>query len=147
MNIKSILFIILLLALQSCSLEKEAQNISGNWSACVRDGDYIEMFVVNHKYRYSTGTGLITNWKEFKIEADTMYYFNNDPNMDSVITVKSRIQYIRKNKMKLKFSATGEVWKLKRIEEAIPDLENRANIMKGTQTRSLSAPCTKKKQS
>lgn len=147
MNLRTILFIILLLALQSCSLENEAINFAGNWSGCVREGDYIEMLVKKNQYRYSTGTGLVTNWKEFKIEGDTVYYFNNDPNMDSLITVKSRIQYIRKNKMKLKFSETGEVWRLKRIEEAIPDLENRANIIKGTQTRSLSAPCTKKKQS
>ena len=72
---KNFIIIIGLSFLLSCYTDKQVNKITGNWYNCAKNGDYIEMFVKENQYRYSSNFGIITPWSEFKISGDNLIQF------------------------------------------------------------------------
>jgi hypothetical protein len=142
---KLLFFTIVTIIFISCNTCNDKNNFSGNWYTCGKDGNYYELLIKDHVFKYSTKNGLITEWYEFKISDDTLIY--NDPYLhkDSVLIIRSKISFINKDEMELDFTTSDEKWIFYRINETINDIDNNEKLLTGTKQRAEKAGCTDKR--
>ena len=140
---RTIQYITGFLFLLSCNSNKQENELTGNWYSCsyAKNGDYIEMFVKENQYRYSSNFGTITPWSEFKISGDTLIQFDKHSTEDSLITNKAIIEFVDENQIKLNYLTSDETWVLHKIDETIKNNITDSMILRETMRRSLEINC------
>jgi len=130
-----------LLFLLSCTSNKQENKLTGNWYSCAKNGDYIEMFVKDNQYRYSSNFGTITPWSEFKISGDTLIQFDKHNIEDSLFTNKAIIEFVDKKQIRLDHLTSDETWVFYKIDETIKNNITDSIILRETMHRSLEINC------
>ena len=131
--------------LYSCATGTTKNKFYGNWYTCGKDGTYYELLIKGNLFKYSTNKGLITKWNNYKINGDTLSY--EDPTLykDSLITIKSIIQFNSVDEMSLEFISSNEQWTFYRIQEKITSIEHDDKLKVGTHKRSQNIECPDKR--
>ena len=140
---RTIQYITGLLFLLSCNSNKQENELTGNWYSCsyAKNGDYIEMFVKENQYRYSSNFGTVTPWSEFKISGDTLIQFDKHSTEDSLITNKAIIEFVDKKQIRLDYLTSDETWVFYKINETIKDNLIDSEILRETMRRSREIKC------
>jgi hypothetical protein len=143
---KHIIFMILLISFESCSLAKSKNKFEGNWYACAKDGFYIELLAKNNTFTFSSNYGSITNY-EFQILGDTLVYTDlpASKQKDSVMIQKAKVSFPQVDVMMLDYISSQEHWVFYRIKDAITSIDYDKKLTKATQKRAKTHNCIDKR--
>lgn len=133
--------IILFLLIIGCKPKASTNTLIGNWYSCSRSGDYIEMYVVDKKYKYITDFQLPQNWNEYRVSGDTLiqHYFDNI--LDTTYYSKALIHFVNESQISIDYLTFKEVWVLNKLTNPIIDINNDSLLMAGIKLRSINANC------
>ena len=142
---KFLFYLLTIILITGCVLNKNINQFSGNWYTCGNDGTYYELLIKGKVFRYATSKGLITEWYKFKISGDTLIYADPYLNKDSVFTVKAKMTFNNNDEMAFEYIASDEHWTFHRIRETIHDIDNNDKLIKSTHERGEKVNCIDKR--
>ena len=132
---------ILFLILFSCGLNTNEKKLQGNWYACLKGGEYFEMYIDKDKYRYVTSFGLIFDWNEYRMKDETMIQIES-ASCDSIIVNESQINFINKNQFEFIDTIGSKIqWTFYRIEDEVIYYDNDSIMINEAKKRSTKVNC------
>lgn len=138
---KNLIILLVLIIVVSCNSSKTTIDISGNWYSCARNGDYIEMFVNDNKYKYSSNFGTITHWDKYQISGDTLIQFNTNLLDDSLFINKALIEKNNDDRFILNYLTSVETWEMHRIKGDINIYKSDKKMLEETLQRAAIIAC------
>lgn len=142
MRLSQLIGIIFLLIITcGCESISHDEMILGHWYACSRNGDYVELHIKDHQYKYSSDFGVVSQWNEFIINGDTLIQYDKFVFEDSIVTYRARLHLTDKGELKLDYFTSDENWTFLKISERPRNIENNLILKQETLERSRTRKC------